>query len=59
MDVNADDMNQEMKWIKAIKKQSSESAANQLIHKYYKEIFAFVYKQTLDQELSKDITPEI
>ncbi|WLD94670.1 RNA polymerase sigma factor [Alkalihalobacillus sp. AL-G] len=52
-------MNQELKWIKSIKKHSSESSANQLVHKYYKEIFAFVYKQTLDQELAKDITQEI
>ncbi|MGP4039878.1 RNA polymerase sigma factor [Gracilibacillus sp. D59] len=52
-------MTEELKWIKAIKKKSSEQAANQLIHKYYNEIFGFVYKQTLDQELTKDITQDI
>lgn len=52
-------MEQDMKWIKAINKQSSESAANQLVHKYYKEIYGFVYKQTLDVELSSDLTQDI
>ncbi|NBJ70697.1 sigma-70 family RNA polymerase sigma factor [Roseburia sp. 1XD42-34] len=52
-------MTQEMKWIKAIKKKSSEQAANQLISKYYHEIFGFIYKQTLDRELTKDITQDI
>ncbi|MFC4401965.1 RNA polymerase sigma factor [Gracilibacillus xinjiangensis] len=52
-------MKQELKWIKAIKKRSSESAANQLIGKYYKEMYAFIYKQIIDQELAKDITQEI
>ncbi|KAA0546895.1 sigma-70 family RNA polymerase sigma factor [Bacillus sp. BGMRC 2118] len=52
-------MDQETKWIKAIQKQSNEGAANQLIQKYYKEIFAFVYKQTLDKDLAQDITQEV
>ncbi len=52
-------MTQEEKWIKAIKKNSNEEAANQLIQKYYQEIFGFVYKQTLDQEFTKDLTQEI
>ncbi|WP_421377878.1 RNA polymerase sigma factor [Bacillus salacetis] len=52
-------MTQEEKWIKAIQKRSNEQAANQLIHKYYSEIYGFVYKQTMDQELTKDLTQEI
>ncbi|WP_374066950.1 RNA polymerase sigma factor [Paraliobacillus sp. JSM ZJ581] len=52
-------MMQEKKWIKAIKKKSDEHAANQLIHKYYNEIYGFIYKQTLDQELAKDITQNV
>ncbi|GAA0433354.1 ECF family RNA polymerase sigma factor SbrI [Lentibacillus halophilus] len=52
-------MAQETKWIKAIKKKADEQAANKLIQTYYNEIFGFVYKQTLDQELTKDITQEI
>ncbi|SFQ40069.1 RNA polymerase sigma factor [Salibacterium halotolerans] len=52
-------MNQEKKWIKAIQKRSSEEAADQLVRAYYKEIYAFVYKQTYDPELAKDLTQEI
>jgi RNA polymerase sigma factor (sigma-70 family) len=59
MDVMKKIMTQEEKWIKAIQKRSNEQAANQLIHKYYSEIYGFVFKQTLDQELTKDITQEI
>ncbi|WP_349409867.1 sigma-70 family RNA polymerase sigma factor [Pseudalkalibacillus sp. SCS-8] len=55
----ANDMDQDLKWIKAIKKKSDKRAADKLIQKYYREMFAFVYKQTLDQELSKDLTQEI
>lgn len=52
-------MAEETKWIKAIQKKANEQAANKLIMKYYNEIFGFIYKQTLDQELAKDITQEI
>ncbi|MED1437739.1 sigma-70 family RNA polymerase sigma factor [Aeribacillus composti] len=52
-------MDQEKKWIKAIQKRASEKAANKLISYYYKEIYAFVFKQTFDQELAKDLTQEI
>lgn len=51
-------MGNEKKWIKQIKKNGNESAANALISAYYKEIYAFVYKQTLDPELSLDLTQE-
>ncbi|UII56789.1 sigma-70 family RNA polymerase sigma factor [Cytobacillus spongiae] len=52
-------MNLEQQWIKKVKKKASSEAANKLISSYYKEIYAFVYKQTLDAELSLDITQEI
>ncbi|MGY4690709.1 RNA polymerase sigma factor [Salibacterium sp. K-3] len=45
--------------MKAIQKRSSEGAANHLVHKYYTEIYEFVYKQTYDPELAKDLTKEI
>ena len=48
-----------MSWIKKIKRNASESAANELVSKYYKEMYAFIYKQTLDAELSLDLTQEI
>lgn len=46
-------------WIKKIKRSASEEAANKLIAKYYKEMYAFIYKQTLDKELTLDLTQEI
>lgn len=46
-------------WIKRIKRSASEEAANKLISKYYKEMYAFIYKQTLDNELTLDLTQEI
>lgn len=49
----------ERHWIKKIKRSASEEAANKLISKYYKEINAFIYKQTLDNELTLDLTQEI
>ncbi|HHW37264.1 MAG TPA: sigma-70 family RNA polymerase sigma factor [Bacillales bacterium] len=52
-------MDQEKQWIKKVKKNASSEAANKLISKYYKEMYAFVYKQTLDTDLSLDLTQEI
>ena len=52
-------MDNEKRWIKKIRRNASEAAANELVSKYYKEVYAFVYKQTLDQELSLDLTQEI
>jgi RNA polymerase sigma factor (sigma-70 family) len=51
-------MENDLRWIKQIKKNASESAANALVSKYYKEMYAFHYKQTLDAELSLDLTQE-
>ncbi|MBN8191836.1 RNA polymerase sigma factor [Bacillus sp. NTK074B] len=52
-------MNIEERWIKRIKKGGSQDAANELISKYYREMYGFVYKQTMDSELSYDLTQEI
>lgn len=52
-------MNNEKKWIRKIKKTANKSAANKLVSKYYKEMYAFTYKQTLDEQLSLDLTQEI
>lgn len=49
----------ETRWIKKIKRTGNESAANALVSKYYKKIYAYLYKQTLDNELSMDLTQEI
>ena len=32
---------------------------NELVSKYYKEMYAFIYKQTLNTELSLDLTQEL
>ena len=52
-------MENDQRWIRQIKKNGSEEAANHLVAKYYKEMYAFMYKQTLDQELSLDLTQEL
>ncbi len=52
-------MNHEKKWIKKVQRNGDEASANRLVSKYYKEMYAFVYKQTLDAELSLDLTQEL
>ena len=52
-------MENDQRWIKQIQKNASESAANNLVSKYYKEMYAFHYKQTLDPDLSLDVTQEL
>lgn len=52
-------MDKEKQWIRKIQKKADKQAANDLILKYYKEMYGFVYKQTLDEELSLDVTQEI
>jgi len=47
------------KWIKRIQKKSDPVASNDLVTYYYKEIYAYVYKKTLEKELSMDLTQEI
>ncbi|MBY6037274.1 RNA polymerase sigma factor [Fictibacillus nanhaiensis] len=52
-------MTTEKKWIKLIQKRSDENAANKLIGYYYHSIYSYVYKQTMDKQLSMDVTQEI
>jgi RNA polymerase sigma factor (sigma-70 family) len=52
-------MDNEKKWIRRIKAKSDKLSANELVTKYYKQIYAFVYKQTLNKELAMDLTQEI
>lgn len=49
----------EQKLIKRIKKKQDKEAANALILYYYKEIYAYVYRQTGNEELAKDLTQDI
>ncbi|WP_239421829.1 RNA polymerase sigma factor [Bacillus sp. CGMCC 1.16541] len=52
-------LNKEKKWIKLIQKKADEQAANELVSMYYSQMYAFVYKQTMNKELSLDLTQEI
>ncbi len=52
-------MDQDLRLIEQVKKRGSEAAANELVSNYYREIYHYVYRQTLDQEQSLDLTQEI
>lgn len=52
-------MANDKKLIKRIKKKSDREAANILVERYYREIFAYVYRQTVEEELTKDLTQDI
>ena len=52
-------MDLESRWIRRVQQSAHEESANLLVKKYYKEIFAFVYKQVLDEQLALDLTQEI
>ncbi|WP_278183991.1 RNA polymerase sigma factor [Lachnoclostridium phytofermentans] len=41
------------------KDKGSKTAAGELVQRYYKDIFVYVYRQTQNEELSKDLTQEI
>ncbi|MDO4169374.1 MAG: sigma-70 family RNA polymerase sigma factor [Lachnospiraceae bacterium] len=45
--------------IRKIKRRQNREAADLLIGRYYKEIFAFTYRQTGNRELAMDLTQEI
>ena len=45
--------------IKKIQKHGDKKAADELISAYYKEIYAFVYRQVGEMQLSMDLTQEI
>ncbi len=49
----------EKRWIRRVQQEGHEDSANKLVHKYYKEIFAYTYKQVFDQQLAMDLTQEI
>jgi RNA polymerase sigma factor (sigma-70 family) len=49
----------EKAWIRRVQRKGDERAANELVSLYYQQIYAFVYKQTFNKELSLDLTQEI
>ena len=52
-------MFREKKLIRLVKDKGDKQAASELIGIYYKDVYRYVYKQTNDEELSKDLTQEI
>ncbi len=52
-------MDNELQLIRRVKKQNDKDAANTLVQSYYREIFAYVYRQTGEEELTKDLTQDI
>ncbi|MBT2639803.1 RNA polymerase sigma factor [Bacillus sp. ISL-39] len=53
------DMMMEKALIRKVQRKGDERAANELVKFYYQQIYAFVYRQTFDKELSLDLTQEI
>ena len=45
--------------IRRIKKKQDKKAADEPIRRYYREIYAFTYRQTGERELALDLTQEI
>lgn len=49
----------EKRWIRRVQRSAHEDSANRLVKTYYKEIFAFVYKQVVDEQTALDLTQEV
>lgn len=52
-------MQSDNRLIKKIKTKQDKNAANKLIKKYYKEIYAYTYRQLGECEMAMDLTQEI
>lgn len=52
-------MDTEAAWIRQIQRQSSQTAANALVSRYYRDIYSYAYRQTTNKQLSMDLTQEI
>lgn len=52
-------MDLEKRWIRHVQRSAHEDSANHLVKHYYKEIYAFVYKQIIDEQLALDLTQEV
>lgn len=49
----------ERKLIRRIVKKQDKRAADELVSFYYREVYAFLYRQTLQKELAMDLTQEV
>lgn len=52
-------MPNEAKWIRRIQRSGDREAADQLVSYYYREIYAFVYRQLMHRENALDLTQDI
>lgn len=52
-------MQSDKQLIRKIRRNADMAAADELISRYYREIYAYVYRQTGDRELSMDLTQDI
>ncbi len=52
-------MQSDSQLIQKIMKKQSRTAADELVNRYYKKIYAYTYRQTGDMDLSMDLTQEI
>ena len=52
-------MHSENPLIRKVRKTGDRQAADELVNRYYREIYAFAYRQTTDMELAMDLTQEI
>ena len=52
-------MDLEQKWIRDIQKRGSRPAAEQLVERYYDEIYRFAYRQLRNKEDAMDLTQNI
>ena len=51
-------MDKEKKWISDVKTGDARESAGKLIEKYYKEIYAFVYRQCGNKDDAMDLTQD-
>lgn len=49
----------ESRLIKKVKEKGDKEAAGELIQRYYKDVYTYVFRQTKDEEMSKDLTQDI
>ncbi|MEF9992474.1 MAG: sigma-70 family RNA polymerase sigma factor [Peptostreptococcaceae bacterium] len=52
-------MKNDLKLIRKINKKNDRKAADELISKYYKEIYTYIYKQLSEKESAMDLTQDI
>lgn len=52
-------MHSDNQLIRKVKRSGSRQAADELLRRYYREIYAFAYRQLSSQELAMDVTQDI